>query len=376
MHVGIGFFFQGLDDGVTDREVWATQLELADRAEPAGFESIWTPEHHFTRYHMMPNPAQFLTWAAGRTTKALLGSMVTILPWHDPIRVAEEFAVLDIISGGRAILGLGRGLGKVEFDGFQINMGESRQRFIEYAAALSESLETGVIRSNGSLYKQAPVEVRPMQGLSFRGRTYASAVSPESARIMANLGYGLMLIAQKPWDTVITETRNYNALFEEINGYPAPRPILVNITTADTDPAYAEALHDQYTVGYARSTVDHYEFANAHMQTINGYEYYAGLRRNIEKHGVLAFNRFLAELQIGGTPDKIVDDLTDRVRALNCAGVVNMLNMGGMSRDVARRNFDMFTTHVLPRLKAIDEFRQIPSPSNGMLSESSVSVAV
>lgn len=375
MHIGAGFFFQGLDEKVSDRAVWATQLELADRAESSGFESIWTAEHHFTRYHMLPNPAQFLTWAAARTKKALVGSMVTILPWHDPIRVAEELAVLDIMSGGRAILGLGRGLGKVEFDGFRLNMGESRQRFIEYAAALSESLETGILQSDGEVYKQQPVAIRPQQELSFRGRTYASAVSPESARIMANLGYGLMLIAQKPWETVIAETRAYKELFEEINGYPAPRPILVNLTAVDTDAGYAQALHDQYIVGYARSTVDHYEFANPHMETVNGYEYYAGLRQNIEKHGVPTFNNFLAGLQIGGTPDKFVDDLTDRVRTLDCAGVVNLLNVGGMSPEVARRNFNMFAEHVLPRLKSIDTFRQIPSPATGMVAPRSLAAA-
>ena len=370
MHTGVGFFFQGLDDCVPDRAVWTDQLRLADRAESVGFESIWTPEHHFTRYHMMPNPTQFLTWAAARTTKALLGTMVMVLPWHNPIRVAEEIAVLDIISGGRTILGLGRGLGKIEFDGFKLDMGDSRQRFIEYAAALSDSLESGTIQSDGELYKQPPVAVRPFQQTTFRGRTYASAVSPESARIMAQFGYGLLLIAQKPWETVIAETKNYSALFEEINGYPAPRPLLVNLTTVDTDPGYAEALHAEYTVAYARSTVEHYEFANPHMETIKGYEYYGGLRRNIKKHGVPAFNQFLAGLQIGGTPNRFVDDLTDRVRALDCAGVIHMLNMGGMPADVAERNYNMFAEHVLPRLKSIDTFRQIPSPATHTLNHS------
>ncbi|WP_420145548.1 LLM class flavin-dependent oxidoreductase [Sphingobium sp.] len=363
MHTGLGFFFQGLDDAVSDTDVWTTQLKIADRAEAAGFESLWTPEHHFTRYHMMPNPLQFLTWAAGRTQRALLGTMVMILPWHDPIRVAEEVAVLDIISGGRAILGLGRGLGKVEFDGFNLNMGESRQRFVEYATALSDSLETGIIKSDGGLYKQQPVAVRPLQKMSFRGRTYASAVSPESARIMAKFGYGLLLIAQKPWDTVIAETKTYSALFEEINGYPAPRPLLVNLSTVDTDAGYAQSLHDEYTMAYARSTVDHYEFVNPQMESIEGYEYYGGLRRNIVKHGVPAFNGFLAGLQIGGTPDRFVEDLTERVRALDCGGVIHMLNMGGMPPAVAERNFNMFSEHVMPKLKAIDTFRQIPSPA-------------
>ena len=77
-----------------------------------------------------------LSWVAAQTTRVKLGTMVTVLPWHDPVRVAESFAVLDHLSDGRAILGLGRGLGRVEFDGFRLEMGESRQRFTEYTEAI------------------------------------------------------------------------------------------------------------------------------------------------------------------------------------------------------------------------------------------------
>jgi alkanesulfonate monooxygenase SsuD/methylene tetrahydromethanopterin reductase-like flavin-dependent oxidoreductase (luciferase family) len=358
MHIGVGFFFQGLADPV-DETVYKIQMPLVDKAEQIGFDSIWTAEHHFTRYHMMPNPAQFLTWVAGRTQRALVGSMVMIIPWHDPIRVAEEIAVLDILSGGRVVFGVGRGLGAVEFDGFKLNMGESRQRFVEYAGAISNSLETGVLSSDGELYKQPPVEIRPRPSFTFRGRSYASAVSPESAQIMARFGYGLMLIAQKPWETVVKETKAYAELFESINGYEAPRPILVNLTTVDKDPGRARELHDQYTMAYARTTIDHYEFDNPRMETINGYEYYAGLRRNIEKHGVHQFNRFLADLQISGTPAQVRDATIDRVRALDCAAVINILTMGGMSSEVATRNYMTYAEHVLPGLKEIDTFRSI-----------------
>ena len=75
--------------------------------------------------------------------------MVMVLPWHDPVRVAEEIAWLDTVSGGRTVLGLGRGLGSIEFDNFRLDMGESRQRFVEYATAISDSLETGVLTSDG-----------------------------------------------------------------------------------------------------------------------------------------------------------------------------------------------------------------------------------
>jgi len=332
MHVGAGFFFQGMADPA-DHGVYEIQMPLIEQAEALGFESIWTPEHHFTRYQMMPNPAQLLAWVAGKTRHALVGSMVMIIPWHNPIRVAEEMSVLDILSGGRVVLGLGRGLGPIEFDGCQPHLGESRQRFIEYATAISSGLETGVLSSQGKLYRQPPVDIRPRSPFSFRGRTYATAVSTESARIMAELGYGLMLIAQEPWDTVVRETREYTALFESIHKHEAPRPILVNLTSVDRDSGRARALHEQHTLADSRST--------------------------IEKQGVYQFNRFPCDLQISGTPKQVIDTTVDRVRTLDAAAVVNVLTPGGMDAEVARTHFMTYAHEVLPVLKSIDTHRRI-----------------
>ena len=143
MHVGMGVIFQGEGEGRTDRNVYRNELRFGDLAEPLGFESLWGVEHHFTDYTMCPDVLQFLTYMAGRTTRAQLGSMVVVLPWHDPIRVAEEVAMLDNISGGRLILGLGRGAGKVEFDGFRLSMDESRQRFVGCDELCSERFQFG-----------------------------------------------------------------------------------------------------------------------------------------------------------------------------------------------------------------------------------------
>lgn len=363
MHVGMGVFFQGLDENLSDHQLVTQQVGLADRAEGLGFQSIWTAEHHFTNYHMMPNPAQFLTYMAGRTSTVKLGTMVMVIPWHDPIRVAEEMAWLDNVSGGRAVLGLGRGLGSIEFDNFRLEMGESRQRFVEYATAISESLHTGWIESDGELYKQPRAAIKPAPVATFRGRTYASAVSPESAKIMASLGYGLMLIAQKPWQTVVSETEAYRDLFVEINGEEPPQPVLVNFTTVHEDAGRAQELHDEFTMAYARSTVEHYEFTNPRLQTVNGYEYYAGLSRNIEKHGLNQFNKFLADLQMSGTPDSLVEQTVERVRSLNAGGVINVLGFGGMSRSVAEAQTELYAREVLPRLRDIDNHRDICIPS-------------
>ncbi|MGH7897006.1 MAG: LLM class flavin-dependent oxidoreductase, partial [Candidatus Binatia bacterium] len=133
MHVGMGVIFQGAGEGRTDRNVYRNELRFADLAEPLGFESIWGVEHHFTDYTMCPDVLQFLTYCAGRTHRLQLGSMVVVLPWHDPLRVAEQVVMLDHMCDGRLIFGIGRGLGRVEFGGFRVNQEESRERFIESA---------------------------------------------------------------------------------------------------------------------------------------------------------------------------------------------------------------------------------------------------
>ena len=129
MHVGAAVIFQSYGSELPDRQIYANDLSLVDLVEPLGYGSIWSVEHHFTNYTMCPDVYQFLSYCAGRTKTAKLGSMVIVLPWHDPLRAAEEIAMLDNISGGRVILGIGRGAGKVEFDGFRFGYGRKPRTF-------------------------------------------------------------------------------------------------------------------------------------------------------------------------------------------------------------------------------------------------------
>src|SRR5206468_642681 len=93
--------------GLSDAAVFGEHMALGDLAEPLGFDSLFALEHHFTGYAMSPSPTQLLSYYAGRTKRITLGTAVIVLPWHDPVRVAEEIALLDVISGGRCLLGFG-----------------------------------------------------------------------------------------------------------------------------------------------------------------------------------------------------------------------------------------------------------------------------
>ena len=352
MHVGMSTFFQNMS-GHTDREVYRHELGMAERAEPLGFDSIWSAEHHFDNYTMCPNVAQFLTYMAGRTERAKLGSMVMVLPWHDPIRVAEEVSVLDHVSDGRAILGVGRGLGRIEFEGFRAEMGESRERFVEYSEAILEALETGYMEYDGKHLRQPRTQIRPQPFQSFKGRVYASAVSPESSRIMARLGIGVMIIAQKPWDKTLEELNAYREIYREMNGgAEAPRPLMVCFIGCHEDAAVADEMHQNYIKGYSRSALDHYEFHNEGLADIKGYEYYGGLSKNIKKHGIGAFVDFLSDLQVWGTPDQVFERLMDYQKLTDCAGFIGVFSYGGMPHEMARENMACFAEKVLPRLKA------------------------
>lgn len=368
MHVGTGAFFQNPGRARSDGEIWRQGLEIAGLGEPLGFDSVWSAEHHFTDYHMCPNVAQFLTWVASRTQRVLLGSMIMVLPWHDPVRLVEEVSVLDHMSGGRVLLGIGRGLGRIEFEGFRVEMSESRQRFTEYATAILQALETGRMAYDGELYRQPPIEIRPAPFASFRGRAYASAISPETSRILAELGVGMMIIAQKPWPTIEEDVAGYRELYQEINGEEAPKPLLASWVAVHDSQAAAEEMRDEWIMGYCASVLEHYEFANEALARIPGYEYYGKLAERIAKHGAEDFSRFLTGLQVAGTPASVTEQLRENIRRIDGAGVIGIFNYGGMPDDVARSNIELFAEKVMPTLQSIDTGTQVGRPVAAALS--------
>ena len=127
-------------EGRSDASVLGEHLALGDLAEPLGFDSLFALEHHFTGYAMSPSPTQLLSYFAGRTRRITLGTAVIVLPWHDPVRVAEEIALLDVLTGGRCLFGFGRGAASVEYAGFRVSMEEARPRFVEAAQVVIKAL--------------------------------------------------------------------------------------------------------------------------------------------------------------------------------------------------------------------------------------------
>ena len=144
-----------------DVAVVSDHLTMGDLAEPLGFDSLFALEHHFTGYAMSPAPLELLAYFAGRTKRIMFGTAVIVLPWHDPIRVAEEIALLDILSGGRCLFGFGRGAASVEYAGFRIPMEEARPRFAEAAQLIRKALREPEFEWQGQFYQIPRTSIRP-----------------------------------------------------------------------------------------------------------------------------------------------------------------------------------------------------------------------
>lgn len=354
MHVGACPIFQAVGRK-DDAEIYRNELRLGDLIEPLGFDSLWGVEHHFTDYTMCPDVFQHLAYFAGRTQRVQLGSMVVVLPWNDPMRVAEKVSLLEHQSGGRTILGIGRGLGRIEFEGFGVDQNESRGRFVEGAQMVLEGLERGWCESDGQYIKQVRRDIRPRPLQSFRGRTYAAAMSPESQPIMARLGVGLLVIPMKPWDVHAAEINAYRTAYRGYQNAEAPAPWITAWVYCDENAARAEEKARRYIGGYWRSVIEHYELVGDHLGKTKGYESYKDMQAATSAAGGAdATAEMFVNLHVWGTPEQCYEKIVETCRRTGGGAFTGVFSYAGMPYEEAERSMSLFARKVVPALHALD----------------------
>ncbi|MBI2963109.1 MAG: LLM class flavin-dependent oxidoreductase [Deltaproteobacteria bacterium] len=355
MRVGYQLLFQNGHQGMPDDEMVRRELRLAELAEPLGFDTIWCVEHHFDDYSMCPDNTQLLSYLAGRTQRIHLGTAAVILPWNDPLRVAEKIVLLDTLCDGRLVFGIGRGLARMEYAGFRVDMNEARGRFNEAAKMIFEAIESGVIEGRGPFYPQPPTEIRPRPSRSFRGRTYAVAMSPESAPITAELGARMMFFVQYPIAQHLPGIQSYREHFAKAHGIPAPPVLTTDFVLCDRDGARAEAMARRYVAGYFLSVMRHYEFLGEHFAKAKGYEAYAQAAELLRQAGQEAATDAFVEAQSWGTPRQILDKLERRRETIGDFELNAITSFAGLPFADAEASLRLFAREVLPEIRAWNE---------------------
>ncbi|HET6471341.1 MAG TPA: LLM class flavin-dependent oxidoreductase [Pseudomonadales bacterium] len=352
MQVGLLMVFQNFQDGSSDQAAWERDIALAGLAEPLGFDTLSAVEHHFYNYAMSPDNTQFLGYMAAKTERIKLLTGAVILPWNDPLRVVERMIVLDHLSKGRALFGIGRGLARREYDVFGIDMNEARDRFDEAAELIVRGLETGVVEGRGPHYKQVRTEVRPRPYASFKDRLYAVGMSSDSVPVVARLGAKMMSFAQKPWADMAPHFERYRTLFEEHHHRPAPAPVCVDFLACDESAELAEANARRHMANYYLTVMEHYEMASDHFKSMKGYGDYATNAAALRDAGLAAAADAFVDINTWGTPRQILEKMEQRRRQIGEFDLTVQVSYGGLSGAQAEKSIRLFASEVLPELQS------------------------
>lgn len=228
------------DEPRTVAEHYEQTLDHIVLAEQLGYESFWIAEHHFHEYGSIPNPAVMLAAASQRTSKIGLGVAVSVLPFHNPLIVAEDYAMVDVLSKGRLILGVGSGYIAHEFEGFGVDPAQKRESFDARLAIVQRALAGETVRKDGGdVVINVPAAQNPTPPI------YMAALRKESAYYIGRQGFAMLGIPYASVDA-LEELQPMIADYERGwaesgSDQPAPPPCFTFHTYVAEDDATAKA---------------------------------------------------------------------------------------------------------------------------------------
>jgi alkanesulfonate monooxygenase SsuD/methylene tetrahydromethanopterin reductase-like flavin-dependent oxidoreductase (luciferase family) len=296
-------------------------------AEALGFHGSFVTEHHFTAFGQISATLTLLTWVAARTTTLRVGTAVIVLPWHNPVLLAEQAATLDLLSGGRLDFGIGKGYRHNEFSGFAMPPEEAESRFEEGLEVILRAFASDAPFSHRGRYWQFDqVLVEPPPAQRPHPPVWLAASSADSIRACARRGFNLLLDQFASPELTGERIALYRRELATAGHFFDPMRVAVArnfwVATDATDTEAAlnrQAQANQRLLALSRGPESR---PNSH---ILGYSDAPGAR---EAHALI------------GTPDEI----TNRLAALRAVGVGYVLLSGQGSRDNLRR----FAREIMP----------------------------
>jgi alkanesulfonate monooxygenase SsuD/methylene tetrahydromethanopterin reductase-like flavin-dependent oxidoreductase (luciferase family) len=307
------------------REIEA-QAIAADRL---GFDAIWLAEHHFADYGRLPAPLTFLARLSAVTERLDLGTAIAQAPYYHPLRLAEEAALIDVLSGGRLRLGIGSGARNktAEFAKFGIPIEEKGARTVEVLDILGQALGTGHVDFAGEYFRFAGVELnpRPRQAVE---RLLWVAASRSTPAYAAERGYGFLIPRVGP-----------GALHKEL--------IARYRAALGARPGFVTQLRFVYVAATERE---------AHEQTSRTFARYARYDCGVEWDGRTDTAEYaeLAERMhfLIGTPEQVAERLVAWQREYGFDEIICQLHAAGMRHEDSLRALELLGREVLPRLQS------------------------
>lgn len=253
MEFGLFTLFDFFRDRQDEVQYYRDTLELMVLAEKLGFDSVWGGEEHFYSFGLCPSPQMFLTAVARETERIRVGTAISLLPFENPLRKAEDFAMLDILSNGRLNFGVGRGIIPKHFEGFCIDPRESRARYEESLAIIRGSWTQDDFSYEGQFWQVPTLSLSPKPMQKPHPPIYRGTISLESFETAAVTGDHAFIV---PWLTgphpeVRSRVQRYRTLLKE-HGHGPKRTTCIFFLFVNPD--HQEAMRDgrESTYNYTR----------------------------------------------------------------------------------------------------------------------------
>jgi alkanesulfonate monooxygenase SsuD/methylene tetrahydromethanopterin reductase-like flavin-dependent oxidoreductase (luciferase family) len=220
-------------------------LHLARRSEELGFDSFWISEHHFTNYGgILPRPQILLAALAQQTHTIRLGTAVSLVPFDNPVRLAEDFGLVDVLSGGRLEFGVGRGLFGFEYDGLGIQQDESRDRLEEGVKVIRAAWQSEHLTFAGRFTKVDSLTILPRPLQKPHPPMYVAAVNPESYEWAAQEGHSILQVLYfAPIERTAEQVVRYRTGLEQ-NRHERSSKMLVAISPTHVAPTSESAKRE------------------------------------------------------------------------------------------------------------------------------------
>jgi alkanesulfonate monooxygenase SsuD/methylene tetrahydromethanopterin reductase-like flavin-dependent oxidoreductase (luciferase family) len=334
--------------GIPDHESYREAVDDCIMAADQGYHGVWFLEHHFTDYYPTPSPLLFMAHVARACPKLSLGTSVLVLPWYNPMRIAEEILMLDAFTDGELHLGIGRGTAKLEYDAYGVDMNEARGRFEEAWRVIDLALRGQPFSFKGRHYTIPREVVARPRPYSNKINFYGAIGSPQSAEIMGGLGLPPFCLAQFPDHLLVRILNQWQARFAA-HGNPqaSTLPFSIKMMVADTDEE-ARELGRKFLPYYFDLQANHYEVEANNWAGVSGYEGFSKMLGNMRK---LANPENLGpymNVNLFGTPDTIARRLETLI-GLGFNYFMVSAAFPGVPKEVRRQQNRRFASEVAPR---------------------------
>lgn len=193
MKVGVLQFFGWVDRKIDLNSVYARAIERIDIMDREGYDAVWLAEHHFSSFSVCPSVHMMGAMAAARTKRLRIGTAVSLAPFYHPLRLAEEVALLDVLSGGRVNWGAGRGFARSEFAAFGIPPDESASRFRENVDIVLRAWTEERLSYHGPHFQCDAVEVLPKPMQRPHPPIWMAATSESAIDWAASRGFSILM---------------------------------------------------------------------------------------------------------------------------------------------------------------------------------------